>query len=177
MQDEVKGASWAIGLWGAFSIIFGALVLAWPGISLKAFLIVLGIYLLTSGAVMAIGSLVNRHGHWVGGAIIGALSAIAGLYVFANPGISALAILTVIAIWSIAVGALQLVAGFAGNNNWWMILAGAVQTLFGFYIFANPGGGALALVWLVGLSIITAGLLLIVAAFKGGDLSRQLGRS
>ena len=112
MQQQVKGAAWALGLWGAFSVIFGVLVLAWPSITLKAFLVVLGVYLLASGVVMAIGSLVNRQGHWVGGAIIGALSAVAGLYVFANPKISALAILTVVAVWSIAVGTLQLVAGF-----------------------------------------------------------------
>ena len=177
MQQQVKGAAWALGLWGAFSVIFGVLVLAWPSITLKAFLVVLGVYLLASGVVMAIGSLVNRQGHWVGGAIIGALSAVAGLYVFANPKISALAILTVVAVWSIAVGTLQLVAGFEGKNNWWLILGGAVYTLFGLYIFANPKGGAIAVIWLVGLSIITAGLLLIIAAFKTGGISKQLGRA
>jgi uncharacterized membrane protein HdeD (DUF308 family) len=173
MQEQVKGAAWALGLWGVLSVVFGALILAWPGITLKAFLVILGVYLLASGVAMAIGSLVNRQGHWVGGAIIGAISAIAGLYVFANPKISALAVLTVIAIWSIAVGVLQLVAAFEGENNWWMAISGAVYTLFGFYIFANPKGGAITLVWLVGLSVIFAGLMLTIAAFKSGGLSRQ----
>jgi uncharacterized membrane protein HdeD (DUF308 family) len=75
------------------------------------------------------------------------------------------------------VGALQLAAGFTGRNNWWMILSGAVHSLFGLYIFANPKGGAIAIVWLIGLSVITAGLLLIVGAFRGGELAKQLGRS
>ena len=175
MQQQIKGAAWALGLWGAFSVIFGALVLAWPAITLKAFLVVLGIYLVASGAVMAIGSLVNRQGHWIGGVLIGALSAVAGLYVFANPLISALAVLTVIAIWSVAVGVLQIAAGFEGKNNWWMILGGAVYTLFGLYIFANPKGGAIAVIWLIGLSVITAGLLLVIAAFKTGGIAKQLG--
>ena len=177
MQEQIKGAAWALGLWGVFSIIFGVLILAWPGITLKAFLIVLGVYLLASGVVMAIGSLVNRRGHWVGGALMGAITAIAGLYVFANPKISTLAILTVIAIWSIAVGGLQLAAGFEGKNNWWMILSGAVYALFGFYIFANPKGGAITLIWLIGLSVIASGLLLTIAAFKVGDLNKTLRRA
>lgn len=177
MQEQIKGAAWALGLWGVFSIIFGVLILAWPGITLKAFLVVLGVYLLTSGVVMAIGSLVNRRRHWVGGALMGAITSIAGLYVFANPKISTLAILTVIAIWSIAVGGLQLAAGFEGKNNWWMILSGAVYTLFGFYIFANPTGGAITLIWLIGLSVIASGLLLTIAAFKVGDLNKQLRRA
>ena len=47
---------------------------------------------------------------------------------------------------------LQIVAGFEGKNNWLQIFAGFVYTLFGFYIFANPKGGAIALVWIIGLS-------------------------
>lgn len=178
MQKQIKGAAWALGLWGMFSIIFGVLILAWPGITLKAFLVVLAVYLLASGVTLAFGSLINREGHWVGGALIGALSAIAGLYVFANPGISALAVLSVVAIWAVVIGALQIVAGFeSGKQGWWLTLSGAIYVLFGLYIFDNPKGGAIALVWLIGLSVIASGLALTVAAFKVGELDKQLKRA
>jgi uncharacterized membrane protein HdeD (DUF308 family) len=173
MDEQLKGAAWSVGLWGVLSVIFGALVLAWPGITLKVFLIVLGIYLLATGVAVGIGSVTNRTGHWVGGTVIGVLSAIAGLYVFANPKISALAVLTVIAIWSIAVGAMSLVAGFEGKNNWWMIVSGVALVLFGFYIFDNPGGGALTLVWLLGLTMIFTGIMEVVVAFRLGALGRR----
>ena len=173
MDEQLKGAAWSVGLWGVLSVIFGALVLAWPEITLKVFLIVLGVYLLATGVTLGIGSLVNRGNHWVGGAVIGALSAIAGLYVFANPKISALAVLTVIAIWAIATGGLSLVAGLEGKNNWWMILFGAALVLFGFYIFANPGGGALTLVWLLGVTMIFSGIMEVVVAMRLGALSRR----
>lgn len=177
MQEQIKGAAWALALWGAFSVIFGVLILAWPGVTLKAFLIILGVYLLASGVVMTVGSLVNRSGHWIGGALIGFLSAVAGIYVFSNPTISALAVLTVIALYAIAIGMLQVVAGFEGRNDWWMIIAGAIWTLFGFYIFANPKGGAITLVWLIGLSTIISGLMMIVASTRLGAFNRQLKKA
>src|SRR3989344_4368766 len=173
MEDQLRGASRSLGLWGVLSVIFGVLILAWPSITLKAFLVVLAVYLVAAGLVLMVGSLFRREGHWVLGAVMGAISAIAGLYVFANPKISALAILTVIAIWAIVVGALEVVAGFEGRNNWWLILSGAVFVLFGFYIFARPGQGALVLMWLIGLSAIASGILSVVAASRLGALERR----
>lgn len=174
MQKELKGAAWALGLWGALSVIFGALILAWPGITLKAFLVILGIYLVATGLVMLVGSLVNREGRWIGGALVGVISAVAGLYVFSNPQISAVVALSVIALWSVAVGMLQIVDGFEGKNNWARIVAGAVYTLFGFYIFANPAGGAVALVWIIGLSTIAGGIALVVTAFEANSAAKQV---
>ncbi len=177
MQSDIKAVSWALGLWGTFSVIFGALILAWPGITLKAFLIIVGIYLLSTGIVMLVGSLVNRQGSWAGTALVGVISVVAGLYVFANPGISALVVLTVIAIWAIAVGMLQIVAGLEGKNNWLMVFAGVVYTLFGFYIFANPAGGAITLVWLIGLTTIASGISLVIVAFEANSAGKKLKRA
>jgi uncharacterized membrane protein HdeD (DUF308 family) len=176
MQKEYKGAAWALGLWGALSIIFGLLVVAWPGITLKVFLLFLGIYLLAGGVVMLIGSLVNHTGHWIGGALIGLLGVVAGLYVFAHPEISALVVLTVMALWAIAIGMLQIAAGFSGKNDWWMIIGGVIYTLFGFWVFANPAGGALAIIWLIGLTTIIGGIVIAVAAFKTAEEGKKLAK-
>ncbi len=177
MQSELKAASWALGLWGALSVIFGALILAWPGITLKAFLVVLGVYLLAAGVVMLVGAFANREGSWAGTALVGVISAVAGLYVFSNPQISALVALTVIAIWAVAVGMLQVVAGFEGKNNWLQIFAGVVYTIFGFYIFANPKEGAIALVWLIGLSTIAGGIALVIAAIEANTVRKELKKA
>jgi len=174
MQNELKAASWALGIWGALSVIFGALVLAWPGITLDSFLVILGVYLLASGVVMLVGALMHRQGSWVGSALVGVISAVAGLYVFSNPGISALVVLSVIALWAIVVGMLQLAAGFEGKNNWILIFAGTVYTLFGFYIFANPADGAIALVWLIGLSSIVSGIAHVIVAFEANYVGKKI---
>ena len=173
MEDQLKGASRSLGLWGVLSVIFGVLVLAWPSITLKSFLVVLAVYLVASGVVLLVGSLLRQQGHWILGAVMGVISAVAGLYVFANPGISALVALSLIAIWAVVLGALEVVAGFEGRNNWWLILSGAVLVFFGFYIFARPGAGAIVLVWLIGLSAIASGILSAVAAARLGALERS----
>lgn len=176
MQSELKSAAWALGVWGALSVIFGLLIMAWPGITLKTFLIILALYLLATGITLLVGSLVNHTGHWIGGALMGGLSIVAGLYVFANPQISALAVLTVIALWAVAVGLLQIVAGFEGKNNWLLIISGVIHTVFGFYIFANPKGGAIAIVWLIGLSIIASGTVLVISAFEANKMQKMLAK-
>ncbi len=40
---NLKSLSWAIALWGVMTIIFGVLIMAWPGITLKALIIIIGI--------------------------------------------------------------------------------------------------------------------------------------
>lgn len=177
MQDDLKSSAWALGLWGALSIIFGIVIVAWPSITIKAFLLVLGIYLLASGAVMLLGSLVRRTGHWIIGAMVGLLGFVAGLYVFAHPQISALAVLTVIAIWAIVAGMLQIVGGFiADHTDWWRVFAGVIFTLFGFYIFANPKGGALTILWLIALWAIAGGILLAVSAFEVAKIDKAISK-
>lgn len=168
MQKEMHGVAWALGLWGAFSVVFGALIMSWPGITLKVFLIILGIYFVISGLALFVGSLINlnRTGRWVTGALLGGLSVVAGLYVFANPQLSALVAIYVVAIWGVAVGILQIAAGLEGKNNWWMVIAGVIYTLFGLYIFGHPLTGALALTWVIGLSTVAGGIALIITAFE-----------
>lgn len=174
MKNELRAMSWALGLWGALSVIFGVLILAWPGITLKVFLVILGIYLLAVGATMLVGSLVNRAGHWIISSLIGLVSVFAGLYVFSHPQTSALVALSLIALWALAVGVLQIVAGFHDKTNWLQVFAGVVYALFGMYVFANPKGGAIALVWLIGLSVIVGGIALIIGAFEANSADKQL---
>jgi uncharacterized membrane protein HdeD (DUF308 family) len=76
-----------------------------------------------------------------------------------------------IAIWAVVVGALQVAAGLASKKtNWLMVVSGTVYTLFGFYIFAKPAAGALALIWLIGLSTVVSGVALIVGGYEANKL-------
>jgi uncharacterized membrane protein HdeD (DUF308 family) len=174
MQKELRGVAWALGIWGILSVIFGGIIFSWPGITLKAFLIVLGLYLVISGLVMLVGSLIDHRGKWIAGALMGGISAVAGLYVLANPQISGLVALYVIALWAITAGLLQIVSGAEGKNNWWLIVSGAIYTLFGLYIFVNPSKGAIALIWIIGLSVIVGGITLIITAFEVNNINRRL---
>ena len=66
---------------------------------------------------------------------------------------TALVLLTFIAVWAIIIGVLQLFAAVrmrdVVNNEWWLILSGLISIAFGVVLIAWPGTGALAVVWTI----------------------------
>jgi uncharacterized membrane protein HdeD (DUF308 family) len=60
----------------------------------------------------------------------------------------------------------------AGSMNgrmdpaWMLMLRGAIAIVFGVLVFAYPGAGALALVWLISLYAIVTGVLLFALGLR-----------
>ncbi|MCL3029176.1 DUF308 domain-containing protein, partial [Klebsiella pneumoniae] len=69
-----------------------------------------------------------------------------------------------------AMGIFQIVAAIrlrkSIQNEWWMILSGAISVLFGVLMIANPGAGALAVVWVIGAYAVFFGVLLVMLALR-----------
>ncbi|HHX6652646.1 TPA: HdeD family acid-resistance protein, partial [Pseudomonas aeruginosa] len=76
----------------------------------------------------------------------------------------------IIAGWALAMGIFQIVAAIrlrkSIQNEWWMILSGAISVLFGVLMIANPGAGALAVVWVIGAYAVFFGVLLVMLALR-----------
>ena len=47
------------------------------------------------------------------------------------------------------------------DNEWWLILAGAMSVIFGIIVLVAPGAGALGLVWAIGAYSAVFGILLV----------------
>ena len=62
------------------------------------------------------------------------------------------------------IGAIQLRKEI--DNEWMLILAGAMSVIFGLVVILLPGVGALALIWLIGAYAVVYGILLLVLAFR-----------
>jgi uncharacterized membrane protein HdeD (DUF308 family) len=94
-------------------------------------------------------------------AVVGVASLIAGVLAFVLPGITAAVLLLFIASWAIVTGimqiwgAIQLRKEIAGE--WLLILSGLLSIAFGIILIAQPGAGALAVVWMIGLFAILIG--------------------
>ena len=97
----------AFGLHGLASVVFGVMILAWPGISVYALTIVFGAYTLATG-IVEFGTAFTSRGREERGWLIlrGLLGITVGVLVFAWPGISALALLYVIGAYAVALGIL-----------------------------------------------------------------------
>ena len=174
-RTQITKMRWVLGLHGLASVVFGAMILAWPGISVYALTIVFGAYTLATG-IVEFGTAFTAQAREERGWLIlrGLLGIAVGVLVFAWPGISALALLYVIGGYAVALGTLFIVASFRlpldGRDTASMILTGLVAIVFGIVIFAAPGAGALAVLGLIAAFALATGISELVAAIGGQKL-------
>jgi uncharacterized membrane protein HdeD (DUF308 family) len=101
----------------------------------------------------------------------------AGVVVIA-PGVTALALLYMIAVWCLFTGSLMIGAAASGETfgrpAWLMALDGVISVVFGVVLIAWPGDGILAIVWALGLYAIFAGTTMVFGAFLFADRARSI---
>lgn len=171
---------WAVALRGAIAILFGILLLAWPGPSLLVLVITFGAFALLDGLTSITAAVRAARGHesWGSFLLVGITGILAALITWFWPGITALALGFVIGAWAIVSGILAIVAAIElrreMKGEFWLGLSGALAVLFGILVFANPAAGALAIVALLGIFAILFGVSLLVLAFRVRSLSHRL---
>jgi uncharacterized membrane protein HdeD (DUF308 family) len=163
-------SSW-IGLRGAVVLIFGIVLLAYPGISLAALVLTFGAVAFVDGVAVLVAAIADRHVSGRGWMILhGILSVATGVAVWVWPDLSALALLYVIGAWAIVIGLLQIASAFEllldGGDRVLLVLSGLVSVAFGVIMWIHPGAGALALITLIAAFAIVTGTNLLVTGFR-----------
>lgn len=162
---------WLLLLRGAAAVIFGVLALVWPRVTLATLVLLYGIFVLTDGMI-AISGAVRGSDYdsrwWL--AMVGIFGIVAGVVTLLWPGITSLFLLMCIAIWATATGMAQIVGAIAMRHEiqdeWLLIANGALSVIFGGFLLARPGTGALALVLVIATYAIIDGIMLIVLALR-----------
>jgi Short repeat of unknown function (DUF308) len=100
--------------------------------------------------------------HRLGAMHSGGLAGVAiGAVTFLRPGITALALVYLIAGWAIITGVFEVVAAVdlhsEVRSSWWLGITGVLSILFGALIGIQPGAGVLAILWVIGFYAILAG--------------------
>ena len=164
---------WLLLLRGIAAIAFGVLAFGWPGLTLLALTLMWGIYAIADGILALWAAIASKGGEmaprwWL--AIVGIAGVIAGLLTFVWPGMTALILLIFIASWAIVIGVLQIWGAIRLRKEiegeWLLGLSGVLWVAFGVIMFAQPGAGALALIWWIGSFAILAGCVYIALAFQ-----------
>jgi uncharacterized membrane protein HdeD (DUF308 family) len=97
--------------------------------------------------------------------LVGLLGIAVGILTFAWPDIAALVLLLFIAGWAIATGVLQIVGAIRLrkeiDNEWLRIASGVLSVVFGLILVVQPGTGALALLYVIGIYAILYDNLLV----------------
>ena len=148
---------------GILGIVVGVIAVAWPGITIGAFVILFAVYaFLAAGmeAVRAFGS--ETAGPVAGRLVLSLLDVAAGVVALAWPGITALALVLWVAAWAFVTGvaeiALTVNVGEDAGERSLLGLAGLVSVALGVVLVIRPDVGAVTLAQVYGLFSIVYGI-------------------
>jgi uncharacterized membrane protein HdeD (DUF308 family) len=163
---------WVVALRGVVAIIFGLLTFVLPGITLAVFVLLFGAYAIVEGIFNVIAAIRGRAGRapWWALLLEGLVSIGAGVVTFVWPGLTALVLLYVIAVWAVITGVLEIAAAIRLRKlitgEWWLALSGVLSIVFGVLLMIAPAAGALVVVLWIGAYAVVFGALLIGLAFR-----------
>ncbi|WP_016931635.1 HdeD family acid-resistance protein [Rhodococcus sp. R1101] len=179
-RSLLKQIWWVVLLRGILAVLFGVVALVWPGITVWALVVVFAAYAIIDGIVLVVQSIRDKPEGWGWWLAMGVVSVLAGLVALFWPGITALALLYIIAFYAILFGITGIVGGIrfrkVPGSGWvWSVLAGVLAVLFGIVLLIFPGEGILSLIVLLGIYAILFGVLLIILAFQVRSVAKKAG--
>jgi uncharacterized membrane protein HdeD (DUF308 family) len=170
--DQLRYPWWAFLLRGLAAVTFGVLTLFAPGPSLLVLVIAWGMYAFLDGVVLLAHAFRRHSGDapaWLLG-LEGLLGIAAGIAAIVTPGLTAIALLFLIAGWCVATGVLEIVQAIrlrkVIHGEWLLALRGLATVVLGLALTLMPGAGVLGIVLYIGVSAIALGALLIVLSLR-----------
>lgn len=163
---------WTLVVRGLAAISFGILTFAKPSISLLALVTLWGAYAIVDGLFSVVLSIRGARivPGWGWFLAEGLVSIAAGVVTFLWPGITALVLLVVIAVWAVLTGIAELATAIWLRRHlrgeWLLAASGVLSIVFGVLLGMNPGQGALAVTWLIGVYTVLFGALLVALGVR-----------
>jgi len=157
--------SWKrVAVHGAAAMVFGLATLVWPEISLWSLVLLWGAFAFVDGVTAVSAALADRmliHRGWV--AVRGVAGIVAGIVTFVWPSMTAVALLAVIATWSLIIGGSRIAFAISARKQLSgagvVGIGGALLVLLGVLLLADPGAGAIGITWAIGWAAFVSGCL------------------
>jgi uncharacterized membrane protein HdeD (DUF308 family) len=167
---------WALILRGIAGLLFGVTAFLLPGITFLMLIALFAGYMILDGILaIAAGWKAGREGQrWWPFILEGIANLGVGAVALAWPGATALALVYLVALWSIFTGVLLMLPnpGQGMGSRILLALAGLCSILLGLAMVLQPLAGSLAVVWLTGGYGLVFGGLLLAAGIRARDGSR-----
>jgi len=167
---------WTFAVRGVIALLFGIGALSYPVPTVLVLIIFFGVYALIDGVtalVMGFGG--KKRPAYI---LLGLVSVAAGVFAMLRPGATALALLWLIGIWALVKGIGEIVAAIQirkeVEGEWAIALSGVISVLFGIFVLARPGAGALAMVWLIAIYAFISGILKLMLGIKLRRLKKAI---
>ena len=163
---------WVLVLRGVCAVLFGVMTFVWPAISIAVLVLMWGAYAFADGILSIFGSF--KRGREAGFPwwllLTGVVGVAAGVLTFINPAMTGLALLMLIAAFSIVRGVMQIAAAIRLRHEieheWLLAIAGVMLVVFGVLVAIFPGAGALAVVTWIGVIAVAIGVLEITVGIR-----------
>jgi DNA-binding winged helix-turn-helix (wHTH) protein/uncharacterized membrane protein HdeD (DUF308 family) len=160
---------WLLWLQGMAGMVLGLMLVTAPGLTTVTLVSFLGFYWLMVGILALVGVFVDRSVPWIWSLLTGIVGILAGIFVVGHPLLAALtvptALVIVLGVLGLTMGAIAIVGGFAGGGVGPFIL-GLTHLLVGLFLLGSPIAAALAAPLAFGVLFLAQGVALTVLAFR-----------
>jgi uncharacterized membrane protein HdeD (DUF308 family) len=176
---EFAGLWWLVTLFGAAVFCVGAFFVVSPHESLSTFTVIAGIFLLVDGVLAILGSIFGRGEGRGLLALIGVLSAIAGLVLIKKPFGTLVVFVLILGVWFVVAGVVRFVAALGEREGRASNIAIAILDLIaGVVILSWPSIGLATLAVIIGIVLLLRGAIFIAAGWElrrlGHDMDAEL---
>jgi uncharacterized membrane protein HdeD (DUF308 family) len=166
---------WLVALFGLLTLGVGVFLIVSPHETLSTFTVIAGILLLVDGIIAIFRSVFGERENRGLLALVGVLSAIAGLVLIKKPFETLLVFALILGIWLIVAGVVRLMSAFAlraerGLNIFLAIL----DVIAGIVILSWPELSLSTLAVILGIILVLRGLLFTIAGWQLRGLGKAL---
>ena len=166
---------WLPALFGVVTLGVGVFFVVSPHETLSTFTVIAGIFLLFDGVLAIFGSIFGKGDGRGLLALIGVLSAIAGLVLIKKPFDTLVAFTLIVGVWFVVAGIVRFVVALGspegrGGN----ILTAILDLIAGILILSWPDLGLATVAVIIGIVLIVRGALFVVAGWQLHKLSGDL---
>ena len=163
---------WALITRGLAALLFGLVMIIFPGITLVLLVLLFGVYALVDGifaTVMAVKTK-DRYTNWWSLLLEGLFGIAIGILTFLWPGITALSLLYLIAAWAIITGVFEAITAIRLReeieHEWLLIMGGILSVIFGVLLLEFPSLGALSVITLIGFYALIFGFMYLILGLR-----------
>jgi uncharacterized membrane protein HdeD (DUF308 family) len=163
---------WAFVLQGVLGIVFGVLVLLFPGAAIVTFVALFAVWAVISGAgALAQGLREAQHrGNSWPYFLIGVVAVAAGIIAVFAPADTLVALIAFIGAWQLVTGLTEIYVAYRIRreieNEWLIAAAGLLRAILGLAFLLMPGLGVVVSLVVIAANAFAFGLLAIVTGLR-----------
>lgn len=167
MFEQLRRNWWAIAVRGIAAIAFASVVFAWPKIKIAVLVTAFAACAIVEGVFAIVSSVLHRtkNAQWWIIAIEGFVGTAAGVLAFAIPGLSAYALVLLVAAWALARGVAEVAVAVhlvqEMPSDVWLFLSGFGSIVAGVLLLFAPRFDPLSFLWLIATYALAFGLLML----------------